>query len=77
MIVFKDGSWQQLSGHPNGNYLAGYKCEQPLWVVDDNSELADKIISADSEWEPVENETGGLIDIIPAGGQAEGTQDNG
>ena len=62
MIIFEDGTYQMTNGHPDDNYLAGIDCKQPKWVVDDNSELARKILST-SYWEPVEDENGNLIDI--------------
>lgn len=64
MIVFEDHSYQITKGHPNENLLAGLDCEQPKWVVDDNSEVAGKILST-HYWEAVEDENGNLIDIVP------------
>lgn len=64
MIIFENHTYQIKSGCPNENYLEELDCEQPKWVVDDNSELAGKILSA-ACWEPVEDENGALIDIIP------------
>lgn len=64
MIIFKDKTWQRDTSNPEGNYLEGIDCEQPKWVVPDNSELAEKIIST-YYWEPVEDDNGSLIDIIP------------
>lgn len=43
MIIFKDKTWQALSGHPNDNWLSDSDVEQPLYVVDDNSNIARKI----------------------------------
>ncbi len=43
MIIFKDKTWQTLSGHPNDNWLSDLDVEQPLYVVDDNSDIAQKI----------------------------------
>ena len=43
MIIFKDKTWQTLSGHPNDNWLSDLDVEQPLYVVDDNSDIARKI----------------------------------
>ncbi len=63
MIVFKDHTYQITGGCPNENYLEGLDCEQPKWVVDDNSEVAGKILCAPS-WEPVEDENGNLVDIV-------------
>ena len=64
MIIFEDGSCQITKGHPNDNFLKGLNCEQPKWVVPDETELAEKIQMA-FRWTPVENENGELIDIIP------------
>lgn len=63
MIVFENHSCQITGGYPNENFLVGLDCEQPKWVVDDNSELAGKILSA-ACWEAVEDENGNLTDII-------------
>lgn len=64
MIIFEDHSYQITTGSPEENYLAGLDCEQPKWVVKDGSELAGKILS-NRYWEPVEDENGNLIDIVP------------
>ena len=65
MIIFENHTYQVTSGRPNENYLEGLECEQPKWVIDDNSELAGKIFST-LFWEAVEDEDGNLTDIIPA-----------
>ena len=65
MIIFENHTYQVTSGRPNENYLEGLECEQPKWVIDDNSELAGKIFST-LFWEAVEDENGNLTDIIPA-----------
>ena len=64
MIVFEDGSCQTNSCNPDSNFLENFDCEQPKWVVKDGSELAVKILS-NRYWEPVEDENGNLIDIVP------------
>ena len=64
MIVFANHSWQTDASAPDSNYLKGIDCEQPKWVVPDNSELAGKIKSA-HYWTPVEDDKGNIIDIIP------------
>ena len=64
MIVFKNGTYQTTSGCPNENYLEGLDCEQPKWVIPDDSELARKIMST-SFWEPVMDDDGNLVDITP------------
>ena len=64
MIIFENHTYQRTSGYPNENFLAGLDCEQPKWVVDDNSELAKKIFLTPL-WEAVEDEDGNLTDIIP------------
>ncbi|MBD5103797.1 MAG: hypothetical protein HDT47_02915 [Ruminococcaceae bacterium] len=63
MIIFENHTYQITGGCPNKNYLEGLNCEQPKWVVDDNSELARKILSS-ACWKPVEDEKGNLIDIV-------------
>lgn len=65
MIIFADRTWQTDTSSPDTNYLEGLDCEQPKWVIPDNSELAQKVMST-PYWEAVENETGQLVDIIPA-----------
>ena len=46
MIIFENHSWQTRTDKPNENWLAELAdLEQPKYVVDDNSELADKIMS--------------------------------
>lgn len=64
MIIFENHDYQKTTSHANENYLAGLDCEQPKWVIDDNSELAEKILST-HYWEAVEDENGNLIDIVP------------
>lgn len=64
MIIFENKTWQTSTSAPDTNYLEGIDCEQPKWVIPDNSELAGKIMST-PYWNPVEDENGGLIDIIP------------
>lgn len=65
MIIFNDHTWQTSSNYLNTNYLRGVEgVTQPQWVVPDNTELANKIIST-FYWEPVEDDSGNLIDIIP------------
>lgn len=64
MIIFENKTWQTSTSAPDANYLKGIDCEQPKWVIPDNSELAGKIMST-PYWKPVEDENGGLIDIIP------------
>lgn len=64
MIIFENRTWQTDTSSPDTNYLEGLDCEQPKWIIPDNSELASKIM-ATPYWEAVENETGQLVDIIP------------
>ncbi len=65
MLIFKDHSWQKNSNYTDINYLADIPgAEQPKWVIPDNSELANKIMST-PYWEPVEDENGRLVDIVP------------
>ena len=61
MIIFANRSWQTDASAPDTNYLEGIDCEQPKWVVPDNSELAGKIKSA-PYWTPVEDDSGNLMD---------------
>ena len=62
MIIFNDHTWQTSMMEPDTNFLEEYDCEQPKWVVPDDSELAEKIKN-NPHWEPVLNENGELIDI--------------
>lgn len=62
MIIFKNGCWQTDSDHPDDNWLDGLECEQPEWVIPDNSPIASKITSL-GDVEPVTNEHGELIDV--------------
>lgn len=65
MIIFEDRTWQTSTFSPDTNYLEGIDCEQPKWVISDNSELTWKIMST-PYWEPIEDDNGRLIDIAPA-----------
>lgn len=62
MLVFENGGWQTNSEYPDSNYLEGTEEVQPKWVVNDNSEVAAKVMST-PYWNPVEDENGNLIDI--------------
>ncbi|MDE6724524.1 MAG: hypothetical protein K2J79_02870 [Ruminiclostridium sp.] len=64
MIIFENKTWQTSTSEPDTNYLEGIDCEQPKWVVPDNSELTGKIMST-PYWKPVEDGNGQLVDIIP------------
>ncbi len=64
MIIFENRIWQTDTSAPDANYLEGIDCEQPKWVVPDNSKLAQKVMST-PYWTPVEDDKGNLIDIIP------------
>lgn len=63
MIIFENKTWQTSTSAPDTNYLEGIDCEQPKWVIPDDSELAGKIMST-PYWKPVEDANGELIDII-------------
>lgn len=64
MIIFKDKTWQSDTSAPEGNYLDGTDCEQPRWILSDDSQLARRIMAM-ANWEPVEDEWGALVDVIP------------
>lgn len=64
MLIFENGDWQTNSEYPDSNYLEGTEEVQPKWVVNDNSEVAARVIST-PYWNPVEDKNGRLIDIIP------------
>jgi hypothetical protein len=66
MIIFDDFTLQTRSDFPNGNWLIGcsdWSGPPVRYVVDDYSPLADKIMSAEFGWEPIEDEFGTLIDV--------------
>ena len=64
MLIFENHGWQIMSDFPDTNYLEGTNEMQPKWVVHDNSDVAAKVMS-NPYWEPVEDEMGRLVDIIP------------
>ncbi len=64
MLIFENHGWQISSDSADTNYLEGMDCEQPKWVVHDNSDIAAKVMST-PYWEAVEDEKGQLVDIIP------------
>ena len=64
MLIFENHGWQIMSDFPDTNYLEGTNEMQPKWVVHDNSDVAAKVMS-NPYWEPVEDEMGQLVDIIP------------
>lgn len=63
MIVYKNGIWQTDSDHPDDNWLNGLECEQPEWVVPDNSELGHKIMRIGGKIKPIVSENGEIIDV--------------
>ncbi|MCL2634969.1 MAG: hypothetical protein FWD34_10735 [Oscillospiraceae bacterium] len=70
MIIFDDLSLQTRSDVPNSDWTGGLA----KYVVDDNSDLARKIFSFPA-FEPVEDENGNLIDVIPVEISEEDTDD--
>lgn len=62
MVVYEDHCYQECSLYPNENFIPEDDERQPKWIVNDASELANKIRNA-CNWTPVENEDGNLIDI--------------
>ena len=65
MIIFENHSWQTRTDKPNENWLSEFAdVEQPKYVVDDNSELADKIMST-PQFVVVEDDNGNIVDIEP------------
>lgn len=62
MIVFRETKlWQTNSIFPEENYSGLPDSE--VWVVKDNSELAEKIKSLGTRWNPVVDEDGFLTDV--------------
>ena len=73
MVIFDDLNYITCSDNPNGDWTNG----QARYVVDDNSELCARIMRSPA-FEPVEDDDGGLVDIIPLsteGGGAHEQQD--
>ena len=63
MIVFANGIWQTDSDHPDDNWLDGLECEQPKFVIPDNSELAIKIQTIQNP-KFITDDNGELTDIV-------------
>ena len=62
MIVDKKTkNWQTNSLFPNSNYSE--ENDDDVWVVLDESELANKIKSLGKRWNPITDENGSLIDV--------------
>ena len=65
MIIFANNAWQTQSDKPNENWLTNYpNLEQPLYVVDDKSELAQKIMIT-AQFNVVTDDDGQIVDIEP------------
>ncbi len=64
MLIFNNKTYQINTLNPDTNYLEGLDCEQPKWVISDDSALANKIKST-PYWEAVTDERDNLIDITP------------
>lgn len=62
MVIFNDHRWQQSSEFPDTNFIPQGET-QPQWIVDDNSDLAKKIMSTPL-WTSKEDSEGNLIDIV-------------
>ena len=63
MLIFENHGWQKDSDFPDSNFLEGVDCEQPKWVIPDNSELSNKIM-INPHWDAVTDGSGNLIDIV-------------
>jgi hypothetical protein len=61
MIILDDFNAQTRSDVPNEDWTNG----KAKYVVEDDTPLADKIMAHAPNFEPVEDENGNLIDIIP------------
>jgi hypothetical protein len=61
MIIFDDFGIQTRSSIPNADWTNG----EAMYVVDDNSELAEKILKCNMRFTPIEDNYGNLTDIIP------------
>lgn len=62
VILKKNKLWQSNERNPNINYT-NYK-DEDVWVVDDNSVLAEKIFNLGILWDPVLDDNGELIDVV-------------
>lgn len=63
MVILKENQlWQTNFQIPNRNFT-DYK-DAEVWVVDDNSELGQKIFNLGILWEPILDPDGNLIDVL-------------
>lgn len=63
MVILKENQlWQTNFQIPNRNFT-DYK-DTEVWVIDDNSELGQKIFNLGVLWEPILDPDGNLIDVL-------------
>lgn len=61
MIIYADGNWQTDSNHPNSDFSGG----KAVYVIPDDSALADKIISSSSAVTIITDDSGVPVDAVP------------
>lgn len=62
MVIEKNTKlWETRSDSPDTNYTD--MPDESVWVVPDDSELADKIKSLVRRWNPITDEEGNLVDV--------------
>lgn len=61
MIIYADGNWQTDSNHPDSDFSGG----KAVYVIPDDSALADKIIASSSAVTIITDDSGVPIDAVP------------
>lgn len=61
MIIYADGNWQTDSNHPNSDFSGG----KAVYVIPDDSALADKIIASSSAVTIITDDSGVPVDAVP------------
>ena len=61
MIIYADGNWQTDSNHPDSDFSGG----KAVYVIPDDSALADKIISSSSAVTIITDDSGVPVDAVP------------
>lgn len=61
MIIYADGNWQTDSNHPDSDFSGG----RAVYVIPDDSAIADKIISSSSAVTIITDDSGVPVDAVP------------
>lgn len=61
MIIYADGNWQTDSNHPDSDFSGG----KAVYVIPDDSAIADKIIASSSAVTIVTDDRGVPVDAVP------------